>query len=624
VYPVVIPYTVSGSAGSEDHDLQSGELAINSGRQGVIEFSILADDINESDETVIITLDSTLNVSSDSSYQLSIVEANLAPRVNLVLSSEGERRSELVRSSALAAVVSEVFDANQGDSHSYMWTSAQDSLSALILAQQNQAQLSFAPEQLPEGVYQLNLTVEDNGSVPLSVTNSVFFEVVEGQSFLGNEDNDGDLIPDNQEGYSDLDGDGIPNYLDATDECNVLQQQGGEANDFLIESQSGVCLRKGVSVASNQTGGAQLVNAELTQDEQANNIGGIFDFVAMGLPDVGQSYQFVLPQRVPVPMGAVYRKYSAALGWTDFVIDSANSVSSSRGGQGYCPAPGDSSWVEGLHEGDWCVQLSIEDGGSNDQDGVANGAIIDPGGVATLAISNSLPQAEDISLIIGFNEAQTIDVVSAVTDADSDAITINFVDTLLGAADIINNQIAYTPEQGHFGQDIITYGVSDGQGGAASAKVFITIINGQAPVAENDFADTNNLTSIIVSVLSNDVDGDGDTLSIIAATAEFGSVTLNADNTLTYSPASGFVGVDTIRYEISDPSGLTSSGLVQVNVIAVVVAEEPPTPEEPPTRSSGSVSWLMLCFLLSCVWLSRYGYRGQSAASNKKSTNSRY
>ena len=33
----------------------------------------------------------------------------------------------------------------------------------------------------------------------------------------------------------------------------------------------------------------------------------------------------------------------------------------------------------------WCVQLTIEDGGPNDADGVANQEIVDPGGVATVA-----------------------------------------------------------------------------------------------------------------------------------------------------------------------------------------------------------------------------------------------
>ncbi|MET0089405.1 MAG: choice-of-anchor U domain-containing protein, partial [Candidatus Thiodiazotropha sp.] len=54
-----------------------------------------------------------------------------------------------------------------------------------------------------------------------------------------------------------------------------------------------------------------------------------------------------------------------------------------RGTQGYCPPPGDIAYIEGLNEGHWCVQLTLEDGGPNDADGLANNAIEDPGGVAS-------------------------------------------------------------------------------------------------------------------------------------------------------------------------------------------------------------------------------------------------
>jgi hypothetical protein len=68
--------------------------------------------------------------------------------------------------------------------------------------------------------------------------------------------------------------------------------------------------------------------------------------------------------------------------WRDFVVDSANSLASAPGEPGYCPPPGDSSYTPGLTTGHWCVQLIIEDGGSNDADGSVNRAIEDPGGVA--------------------------------------------------------------------------------------------------------------------------------------------------------------------------------------------------------------------------------------------------
>ena len=49
----------------------------------------------------------------------------------------------------------------------------------------------------------------------------------------------------------------------------------------------------------------------------------------------------------------------------------------------------------GLTEGHWCVQITIEDGGENDDDQLANNQIVDPGGVAVLITQNTLPNIQN-------------------------------------------------------------------------------------------------------------------------------------------------------------------------------------------------------------------------------------
>ena len=41
------------------------------------------------------------------------------------------------------------------------------------------------------------------------------------------------------------------------------------------------------------------------------------------------------------------------------------------------------------------MQLQIQDGGANDDDGEANGTVLDPGGVAVILNNNQLPAAND-------------------------------------------------------------------------------------------------------------------------------------------------------------------------------------------------------------------------------------
>jgi hypothetical protein len=86
--------------------------------------------------------------------------------------------------------------------------------------------------------------------------------------------------------------------------------------------------------------------------------------------------------------------------------------------------------------------------------------------------------------------------------------------------------------------------------------------------AVNDTAATTEGVAIRINVLANDNDPDGDALTISSVgPASHGTIVNNGDGTLTYSPASGFIGVDTFTYTICAPEGcLTSSSTAAVTV----------------------------------------------------------
>jgi hypothetical protein len=94
--------------------------------------------------------------------------------------------------------------------------------------------------------------------------------------------------------------------------------------------------------------------------------------------------QLSFPRLAAIPADAWCRKYFAEFGWSNFVTDSNNSVKSTLGQPGVCPPPGDSAYFDGTTEGDFCIQLTLEDGSPNDEDFEANGVIKDPGGIATV------------------------------------------------------------------------------------------------------------------------------------------------------------------------------------------------------------------------------------------------
>ena len=93
-------------------------------------------------------------------------------------------------------------------------------------------------------------------------------------------------------------------------------------------------------------------------------------------------------------------------------------------------------------------------------------------------------------------------------------------------------------------------------------------ISNNTPVATDDVAIVVNedTTSEAISVLANDTDIDGDALSITAATATNGTVTINTDGTLSYTGNTNFNGADVITYTIDDGNGATDTATVAVTV----------------------------------------------------------
>lgn len=87
------------------------------------------------------------------------------------------------------------------------------------------------------------------------------------------------------------------------------------------------------------------------------------------------------------------------------------------------------------------------------------------------------------------------------------------------------------------------------------------------PFAQDDEASTTINVPVVISVLANDSHPNGQEINVTSVTAPAnGTATRNANNTITYTPAAGFTGVDGFSYTISDPAGRTDSANVRVTV----------------------------------------------------------
>jgi VCBS repeat-containing protein len=202
------------------------------------------------------------------------------------------------------------------------------------------------------------------------------------------------------------------------------------------------------------------------------------------------------------------------------------------------------------------------------------------GNVVTVAITiggdvNHPPVATDDSY--SATQDQTLNVsapgvLSNDTDAEGDPLTAAVVagpqhGTLSLNAD---GSFSYTPNAGYTGADSFTYRANDGTADSNTATVSLTVSGtvNHRPAAVNDVYSTTQDSPLDVpssGVLANDSDADGDPLTaMLFKGPQHGTLTLNADGSFDYTPDSGFSGLDSFSYQVSD--GKVASTLAAVTL----------------------------------------------------------
>ncbi len=387
-YPLVLAYTVGGTASASDHDLVSGTVVFEQDEvEKAVTVHVANDGIAEGEETITVALAGGGNFGARREHVIRIVESNVAPRFDWSIMQGGRETSVIVPDGGLVTLAASVHDANPADVHSYEWNVPVGITTNGV----DNAVRTFDPSLLATGFYEFGLTVADSATPAISTRDARVIEMVAAAPALSaSVDTDGDGIDDASDGWVDDDGDGQPNYLDASVLRNVLNETADDDGLFLMEADPGVALVLGERAFEAGADGAALNNAEATADScfpihAINYAGGYFDFKVRELPRIAGSINIVIPQRQPIPSKAIYLQ-CADRQWKTFSEDSRNQLASAPGLLGVCPPPGSAAYRAGLNEGDWCVQLTIEDGGANDTDGVENFAISSTGGVGAVTV----------------------------------------------------------------------------------------------------------------------------------------------------------------------------------------------------------------------------------------------
>ena len=210
--------------------------------------------------------------------------------------------------------------------------------------------------------------------------------------------------------------------------------------------------------------------------------------------------------------------------------------------------------------------------------------------LVTVTVSNAPPIAVDDSAATSPGTPLVIPVLLNDTDANSDSLTIiSFTQPGGGAGSVGNNgdgTLTFTPSGSFRGTATFTYTISDGTD-TATATVSI-VVPDAAPVAISDFATTAWNTPVDVPVLLNDLDDNGDVLSVVAVTqptggAAEGVVSINSDGTVAFVPAGAFRGQASFTYTISDGTQQATAAVVVTVENGVPVAMDDAANTSPST-----------------------------------------
>lgn len=208
--------------------------------------------------------------------------------------------------------------------------------------------------------------------------------------------------------------------------------------------------------------------------------------------------------------------------------------------------------------------------------------------VATVAITvnavNHAPVAANDAF--GVNEDGTINVpapgvLAGDTDSDGNPLTAVLETGPSQGSLTLNSDgsFSYAPAANFHGTDSFTYKASDGLLTSNIATVTITVssVNDGPPVSLADSYSTNEDTALNVAapgVLANDTDVDGDVLTAELVTEPaHGGLTMSANGSFSYIPASNYNGPDSFAYRAND--GTVSGNTVTVSITVNPVNDAP-------------------------------------------------
>ena len=198
--------------------------------------------------------------------------------------------------------------------------------------------------------------------------------------------------------------------------------------------------------------------------------------------------------------------------------------------------------------------------------------------VVAASAANSAPVPKALSAWAVQGQMTRIPVPLTGIDPDGDSVALVGIDQPPAKGSVVlgTEWLEYTPSDDATGTDTFSYIVEDRLGVQGRARVRVGIAppgsQNHNPTAVPDSVTVRPGREVSINVLSNDLDADGDALSVdtdpatVAVSDESATVTMAEDTVTVKAPASN--GVFVVAYQIQDGRGGRAQGQLTVTVDA--------------------------------------------------------
>ena len=168
------------------------------------------------------------------------------------------------------------------------------------------------------------------------------------------------------------------------------------------------------------------------------------------------------------------------------------------------------------------------------------------------------------------------DILQYVTDVDGDDVSLlqTYGSHGVTSINLETGLFNYVPLDGFSGEDTFAYLVKDSTGLISQGQITINVIHvNLAPEAGLNTARLNEDSQVVLDVIAEATDPNGDTLSIAGVSqGAHGQVTI-VDGKIVYTPNANFNGTDTFTYTLTD--GNDGQVTETVNVVVDPVNDAP-------------------------------------------------